>query len=342
MRIKNLLKVLLFASLWASVAWAEHAKLVVILPLSGRLANIGQDLQNAISLQSTSSVSLVYEDDAFDPKNTVTVVQKYASDPETKGFLFFGSGTTLAAKPLVERAKIPAVSVAMTDKIVEGSSYLFRYYPPGSEQAARIIKEISGRSYKNVAFVVSQQEAMIGIEEYFKKHLAFSSDHYFEVPPGDTDLKSVALKVSTLKPDAVCLLLLPPELPAFAKQVRALGYQGEFFGPTQVGNPNAVKAADQALENTWFTGVDEAPARDLIATYRTKFGFTPTSEAIAAYDAIGLLSLAAMSPNPIDVLRNPTGFSGIFGKELKAIPPNTFAPPIALKRIKGTEFVQEP
>ncbi len=129
---------------------AEPNKIVVVLPLSGRLANIGKDLQNAITLQNTKSVSVVYEDDAFDPKNTVSAVQKSLSDPNVKGFIFFGSGTSLAAKPLIERASIPAISIAMSDKVVEDSRYMFRYYVPALAQAERITKEIKNHGYKNV------------------------------------------------------------------------------------------------------------------------------------------------------------------------------------------------
>ena len=341
--LKNfrLIAVALLLVLVPEVSSAESRKIVAVLPLSGRLANIGKDLQNAISLQETKGISVVYEDDSFDPKNTVSVVQKFLADRETKGFILFGSGTSLAVKPLIERSAVPAISVAMTDKIVEGSNYTFRYYPPGNEQASRIVKEIASRGFKNMAFIVSQQEAMMGIEAYFKNNLKFSDAHYFEVPPGETDVKSVASKVLLMKPDAMCLLLVPPELSAFAKQARALGYKGEFFGPTQVGNPDAVRAADGALENAWFTGIDATFAEELIKRYQAKFGFAPTSEAIAAYDAAGLLAQAAQTSNPAQFLRNPVGFSGLFGRELRLVTPNTFAPPLALKYIRGNEFFQK-
>lgn len=323
------------------IAHADASKIVAVLPLSGRLANIGRDLQNAITLQDTGAVSVVYEDDGFDPKNTVAAVQKSLTDPEVKGFIFFGSGTSLAAKPLIERSNIPAIAVAMSDKIVENSRYMFRYYVPAEAQAGRMAQEINHAGYKNVIFVVSQQEAMLGFQKYFQGNLAFPTGNYFEVQPGDTDLKSTALKISAMKPDAICLLLLPPELQSFAKQIRSIGYKGQFFGPTQIGNPDAAKAAEGALENTWFTGVDEASEKELISRFRNRFGTNPTSEALVAYDAAGLLAKAVTSKEPLQYFLKPTEFNGIFGANLAFVNPNTLQPPIALKRIKGVALKQE-
>lgn len=338
-RIFSAFLALLLAMSLSVVSEAQQSKIVVVLPLSGKLANIGKDLQNAILLQNQKSVSIVFEDDVFDPKNTVSVVQKSLRDPAVKGFITFSSGTSLAAKPLIERAKIPALAVAMSDRLVEEGGSMFRYYVTVTSQAEFIAGQIAKRGYKNPAFIVSQQEAMLSFQDHFQRTLPYPENRYVEVQPGDVDLKSLALKVSTMNPDALCLLLLPPELPAFARQVRAIGYRGDFFGPTQIGNPDAARAAEQALENTWFTGVDETSARGMIERYRKAYGQSPTSEGIAAFDAAGLLVAAVESNDAIGYLRR-FDYLGVFGNQLAIVHPNTFQPPLALKRIRGVSMEQ--
>jgi ABC-type branched-subunit amino acid transport system substrate-binding protein len=105
--------------------------------------------------------------------------------------------------------------------------------------------------------------------------------------------------------------------------------------------PDAITAADGALENAWFTGVDETNANELIERYRARFGTVPTSEAIAAHDAAGLLAAALVTPDPVKFLHAPRSFLGILGKELAVVELNTFQPPLALKRVVKSALVQE-
>ena len=330
--------IFLFLVLCVGTVYADPTKIGAILPLTGKMANIGVDLRDAITLQASNQIEFVFEDDAFEPKNTVSAVQKLLADPNVKALISFGSGTSLAVKQIIERAKTPAIAIAMTDKIVENSKNIFRYYIPVSAQSQMIASEIERRGYKRVVLVASQQEAMLNFENIFRTTLNILPDGLIEVSLGDTDLRAIATKAIAMKPDGICLLLLPPELPAFARQVRQLGYQGDFFGPAQLSNPDAIKVADGALNGAWLTTADDSTAGIFYQKFEQTFHRRPTPEALNAYDSAGLLLAALNTPMPLEYLNNPSEYSGVFAKGLTLTAPNTFQPPLQIKVVKGKEL----
>lgn len=333
---------LLFLSLAATIApmaIAEVPRVGIVLPLTGRLANVGRDMQDAILLREESGVAFQFEDDGFEPRNTVSAVQKLLAHSFTRALITFGSGTSLAAKPILEKSKLPAIAIAMTDKIVEGSPNIFRYYLPVKAQAETISAEITRRRYKNVIFVASQQEAMLSFVTFFKKQIGVPEANFVEIIPGEADLRGIALRVAARRPDGVCLLLLPPELSSFPRQLRSLGFTGEFFGTAQMSNPDAILAAQGTLESSWITTADDASAADFYKRFSERFGRIPTPEALNAYDSAGLLIMAIRSSDPVRSLSNHSEYRGIFGRGLAFEPPNTFRPPLIVKRISKNSLV---
>jgi len=322
------------------VAITETTRIGVILPLTGPLANVGRDIQDAILLKDEASL-FHFEDDGFEPRNTVSAVQKLLSDPSIRGIITFGSGTTLAAKPILKRSKLPVLAIAMSDMVVDEGSNIFRYYLPVKAQAERINLEIKQRGYENVVFVASQQEAMLDFVGHFKNHFGIPPDKFIEVIPGDTDLRGVALRIANREPDGICLLLGPPELSSFPQQMRGIGYSGRFFGAAQVGNPDAIEAANGTLEGAWFTTINDSFASTFHKRFLERFQRDPIQEAFKGYDAAGLLINAIDTSDPVEALKSVSDYNGLFANNLGFESPNTFLPPLKVKRVRGNSWVSD-
>lgn len=330
---------LLWVILFSSSAFAEPIKIGVIAALTGSLSNIGADVRDGINLQAGGQVEFVFEDDGFNPKNTVTAAQKLLADPSVKGLITFGSGTSLAIKPLVEKSGIPTIVIAISDKVVENSKNIFRYNLSPEGQSELISAEIQRRNLKRVVLVTSQQEAMIGLQNLLRTAPGVLPEGLVEVAPGDIDLRGVVTKILGMKPDGICLLLLPPELPTFARLVKQFGYRGELFGPAQLTNLDAIKVADGALDGAWVTASNLEPGKQVFEKLQKVGARKYSTEALYGFDSAGLLVAALATSNPVEFLRNPVSYKGVYGNQLGLSIPHVFQPPLQLKVIKGLDLM---
>jgi len=74
---------------------------------------------------------------------------------------------------------------------------------------------------------------------------------------------------------------------------------------------------DAELQGAWFAAPDSVGYRNFSARYRHRFGQDPVRTATLAYDAVSLVAALVKTQGPqrfsVEVLTNPSGFSGIDG-----------------------------
>lgn len=90
----------------------EVRKIGVVLPLSGGAASSGETIRNSIQLAIKqfgldSRLQFIFEDDAMQPKNTVTAVNKLIAHHAIDGLVVFGTNTSLAVTHIAEERKLP-------------------------------------------------------------------------------------------------------------------------------------------------------------------------------------------------------------------------------------------
>jgi len=313
----------------------------VILPLTGPLAVLGVPLKNAViladeTLDSSDRVRFIFEDDGFDPKKTVSAFRKLAASG-VDGLITFGSGTSLAVAPISEKAELPLIALAISDKVTENRQFVYQHFLAPRLQTARILEELKRRNYKSIAIISTSQEAMLVLSQDLKRKLQGVSvvvDQ--ELVPGDVDLRAVALKVKDKNPAAVYLLLIPPQMAVFSQQLRSTGYNGALFSGPIAQHVSEVKAARGALEGAWFVTADDSRASSYFLQYRKRFGGHPVPDAAYGYDAASLY-IGAADDGFIQYFAELKGFDGIFGW-CERVGRNTFKIPTTIKVIAGDEF----
>jgi ABC-type branched-subunit amino acid transport system substrate-binding protein len=256
----------------ANLAPAAPLKIGVVGPLSGRIAIVGQTFKNTMLLAKkdnpAAQAQLIFEDDQFNPKLTVSAVQKLLNADKIDVLVVFGSGPSLAVADMVEAAKIPLVALAMSDKVVLNRPHVFSWFSSGGQQARRLAGEIPKRGYKSIALVTSETEVNVAIKNAFLKASALKPQPDIDILHDDLDLQTVALKIVAAKPDAVGLFLMPPQFSTLSQRLRELKYRGDFFGPSPLDNLAEIKAANGALEGTWLVGLDLSRAGNLFERYQ--------------------------------------------------------------------------
>ncbi|MBX7145471.1 MAG: ABC transporter substrate-binding protein [Oligoflexia bacterium] len=325
----------------ASRAWADAHVVGVTVDLSGAVAPVGNAIRNAIVLAQeefapNGDVHFVFEDDGFQPKNTLTAIQKLRQSHGAEAFITFGSGTSLAAVAYTENAGLPLVALAISERVSQGKQFAVRHFVSTHALSAATVAEVKRRAYRRVAVISLQQEAMAAQRDEFKNALGERIAYEAEVLPTDTDFLAIATRVRASKADAVYLLLLPPQLSVVSKLLRSLQFKGDIFGSQPMGVSSEIAAAQGALEGAWYASSDDRAAQAMFDRYKQRFGGDRYAELAHAYDAAHLLINALRSGNTMGYLRNVNDFHGAFGT-YKSDGENGFAIPATIKVIQDGE-----
>jgi len=298
-----------------SQANAEELRVGVILPLSGAMSASGLTARNSLELaqsRSNARVRYLYEDDSFEPKNSVTAARKLISIEKVHALIVWGTPTSLAVSDLAEKQQVPLIAISMLEQVVRGKKFVMKHWIPSPTIHEKLSFELLARNIRRVAVVTLINDAMLDLKERMiddpRFHVVFSSDHV----KGDLDFRTTVSKLRNTNPQGVYVLLWSPQLHVFARQLREAGYQGSVFGTQNMEDRNEILAATGALDGAWFVGVDEAP--HYAAEYQSKFGSAPVAGGANFYDiALMLANCAEESSDLNRCLHSLRDFTGLLG-----------------------------
>lgn len=319
---------------------SRSIKVGVSLALSGPLSSAGTAIKDGMLLANATTavkdrVEFIFEDDGFVAKNTVSIIKKFIEVDKVNCLVVFGSSTSLAVAEIAERARIPLIAIALSEKISDGKHYVMRHLRPAKSENELIAREVKRRKYKSVAVVSAIQEAMLALKEYFIESAPTNIEIAEEFLPSETDFRSLASRIKAKNIDAVYILLFSPQISAFTKQLKQIGYGGEFFGAGQVAVQDEIDASQGAMEGTWFAAGDDRSAGAFYKEYQARFGGLPPSElALNGYDIAMILFAGSNTPDLNGYLHNLRDFTGALGT-YSANSENGFNLPVILKTIKS-------
>lgn len=298
----------------------EKLSCAVIFPLTGIYQTIGQGLKNGLELakedfNKEGQVNFILEDDQFQPKNTVTLVNKFISNKKIKCAIVFGSSTGMAVVSILEQHQIPTLVIASNNKVIENKKYIYQFFIPPLNLNEAVVKEINKKGYKNLALISTIHDASMFYKEAFIKS---------NIPPilvdeelnfGDPEIRAVASKIKFANPDAVYFNLLTPQISILAKLLRQINYKGDFFGWVTFGVPQEIKAAQGTLDGNWYAGLDDSKSGNFKERYLNKFKEDFVAESLYAYDlAKIIIESSSSSTSLIDYIENKKTFSGLLGE----------------------------
>lgn len=202
-------------------------KIGALHPLSGALANEGQEMRDAARLAveeineaggieslGGAKVELIEADHEGAPEKGMSEIQRLDREKVVGVIGAYSSGVTLPATQEAERAGIPfVVDIATVEEVTKrGFKYTFRVQPPASTMAANfldyfnVLNEMSDSPLETVVLVHEDSVFGTSIASLIEKGAA---EHGIEVldniPHAATtaDLSSTINKINRLKPDAV-------------------------------------------------------------------------------------------------------------------------------------------
>ncbi len=205
----------------------QGLKLGSLLPLTGDLSSIGQNLPTAAKLAvdtvnacggvNGQPVSIVTEDDGTDPTVGASAMTKLTEVNKVDGVVgSFASSVSGAAVDIAARNKVMMISPGSTSPVFterakkgELKGYWARTAPPDTYQAAALALLAHNKGFKKVATVVINNDYGVGFEQAFVKAFeklggtVINKNKPVRYDPKAATLDSEAAATLSGKPDAV-------------------------------------------------------------------------------------------------------------------------------------------
>ena len=327
----------------------DTVKVGAILSLTGPYAALGAAEKNALELEQTrindaggiggKKLEIIIEDDATDEAKTVAAATKLIEQDKVVAILgATGTGQTMAARTVIDRAGIPMISMAGGNAITGKFDPLVFQTPwPNSIVVPFVLNKIAADGHKRIAVITDNSgygkdgHAII-VEAAPKSGLTVVADQQFK--PGDTDFAAQITTAKNSGADAILLWTAGKEGAALVKQAGELGVKLPMYGGSGQAKAEFPEGAGTASEgfvfgtgkslvpSNWGTGTAEAVlVEDFSQRYKAAYGTAPDIFAGHAFDALSILTDAVKrggdtSPaklrDAIEQTNGLTGFAGSF------------------------------
>ena len=313
-------------------------KMGVTGPFTGPNAAFGAQIKNGVE-QAVADINaaggilgqkieLVYGDDASDPKQGVSVANKFAGDKVKFVAGPFNSGVTIPSSEVYQENGILQITPAATNpKVTErGMWNIFRTCGRDDQQGAvagqYILKHFKG---KKVAVVHDKTTYGQGLADETKKAMAkggMKEVMYEGVNTGDKDFSALVSKIKQAGADLVYWGGLHTEGGLIVRQMRDQGVKAPLMGGDGITSDEFASIGGPGVEGTLMTyGPDprnNPAAKDAVAKFRAK-KFEPEAYTLYSYAVVQLIKQAAeqaksLEPKKVaDRLHSGTKFKTVLG-----------------------------
>ncbi len=334
---------------------AEEIKIGALFALSGPAAFIGTPTKLVAEMAvaeinkaggiNGQPIKLVMADTEGDPTKAVMAVKRLIE--VEKVIALIGptrTGTGMAIKPIVERARVPIVMTVGGDPVImEGGKFgTARYIFKAPQRSSTAVKKIYIYLQKHGVSRVAILTATDGFGQDGKRWLKKLAPAYGikivgeeSFNPTDTDMSGQLRRLMTKRPQALICWTIGPAGAIVAKNAKRLGIKVPLFQCHGLPGPKYLELAGAAAEGNlmpstklmaWEQLPDNDPQKPVIAhfvhlyreVYHLDRKFPINTHSGYAWDAVNLLVLAIKKAGPDrekirDELEKINGYVGISG-----------------------------
>lgn len=259
----KILPAIIFNLVFVFTAIAEPGrpliKIGVPLPLTGEAATYGVDIKNVLEFVNAklgkNRYQFLFEDDRCSGAAAATIVQKLVNVDHVAAVFGFGcSGAMLSAAPLLERAKIPTITMsASAAAISKAGDYIFRTFPSDAA-ATSVLADYVRAHFKKPGLISEQTEYSQGIADGLEE--ALSSLVREDFVSGTPDLRAQLLRMRQAGVDAV--IMNPQAEPGAVRlyqQIRELGWEVPVLGIYFPGSPAFLNVVGKTADGIIFSNL---------------------------------------------------------------------------------------
>lgn len=306
-------------------------------PMTGDQSKMGIDLRNGAELAVDEwnaaggvlgkKLQLVPGDDQADPKQAVSIANKFINQKVVAVVGHWNSNCSINASTYYNNANIVAISPASTNPRLTRQGYktIFRVCGTDDQQggvAAEFV--LNALKLKRVAVIHDKTTYGQGLADYFKKAVEGKVQvvYYDGIQTKDPDYKAVLTSMKAKNPEAYFFGGVYPEAGRLVRQAKEVGMNIPMITGDGVYDPTFVDIAGKSAEGTYVTfGKDPSglpTSKSFNEKYTAKYG-APGPYSIYAYDAANIILNAIRQTGTTDGLKvaafiTKGTFQGAFGE----------------------------
>lgn len=318
---------------------SETIKIGFVGPLSGELANMGQNAQAAVSIAVDEvnnaggvlgkKLEVVYEDDLCTGATGANAVSKLINTDKVVAILgSVCSSATLGEAPISEAAKVTQLSYCSTNPTIsQAGDYIFRDVPSDLFQAKYAAEYLVKTGKKKVVLLTSKDDWGDGLNKAFTEAFTKAGGAIIMTDSFDhntKDLRTQLAKIKAKNPDAIYFAGFTDATIAGLKQARDLGIKTQFFGADAWDDTKIWSELGTLGNGAMFTVVGTNSSADFKSKMKTKLGKEDLIYCSNyAYDGLKIIGEAIKRANSVDrteiknALYKTNYTGGVSAKELK-------------------------
>ncbi len=308
----------LLAALSLCGAAQADVRLGVGAPVTGPDATFGAQLRmgaeqavadiNAAGGILGQQISIEVGDDAADPKQGVSVANKFVGDQIAFVVGHFNSGVTMPASDVYAEAGILEITPGSTNpQITErGIETIFRTCGRDDQQGSVAAKFLAAQGAKKIAIVHDKTTYGKGLADETKKSLnalGVTEVLYEGVNKGEKDYSAVVSKIKELGADIVYWGGVHTEGGLLLRQMRDQGVNAVMMGGDGIASDEFAAIAGPGVEGTFMTFPpdprDRPEAAKVVQEFKAK-NFNPETYTLYSYAAVEVLKQAAEAAKSLD------------------------------------------
>lgn len=306
-----------------STAWAKSIKIGLLGPMTGPLANEGEQMKKAVELAAAElnnrggllgqPVDIIVADDAGAPQTGIAASQKLIDEGVVAVIGSYPSSVTAAVQDHFGKARIVQITNASTARNLSerGIKTFFRICPRDDDQAQAALETIIENGYKRVALLY---DGTTYSKELAKNTRALLQTKQIEIafdgalPADRNDYREILTRIKESRPEAVFFTGYYPEAAVLLRQRREMHWDVPFIGGDAAHNPDLVNiAGKKAVTGFQFLSLprpENLPsplAKEFRAKFKERYGHRVSSiYALLAADAFGVLTHAIKETKSTD------------------------------------------
>lgn len=287
---------------------------VALLPLTGGASEFGEDQKAGIEIALNQinsaggvkgrTIKIIFEDSRNDPKEAVSALNKLILTHKPCFILTTMSSVTLAIAPLIDKYRIPTLSIAANPNIIRVSKYIFRTLPAAGPQGELLAEYLKQKNLLDrVALLYVNDDFGAGYRLGFEAAMVkvggnISMRETFEKKA--MDYRQQISKVLKTQPKAIVLFGYEQNLVVILKQLREARFKGHILGSIELGYPKVLSNAREAAEGIVFPAlkftshhIRNERVKQITDFIKSKYGKEPSLDAFIAYDEVYMIAHAA-------------------------------------------------
>lgn len=291
----------------------EPIKIGASLMLSGQYAKYGEQEMNGIELAldkiRRDKIKVIYEDNQADTKKAVTDVQKLINVDKVKIILGpdCGSGCTLAAAPITEKANVIQMSIAASNpQVAKAGEKVFTLVALDDYESKIMAEHLIKMGIKKIAIINVNDEWGVNQKNMFTENFSKRGGKVSiaeSYKRGAKDFRTLLVKIKSDNPDAIFFAGYD-EIIELIKQMKELGIEKQIISNSMIENIQELDQLKQVLKQTGFKIIYTSQQFEFNKTiaeeFRNKYNKNMDLFAANGYDSLMIAYKAIESCGKVD------------------------------------------